>query len=482
MTENNVAPVEEQETEGTDEPTKGILERTWDFLASVPSATVLIFVIAIASIAGSLIPQEGMYSDWRPPQDFYPAKYGPFWGALLFKTGMTRMYTSWWFLTLLFTFGASLVVCSLERFIPLWKAVQRPNTEPPASFVKHLKHRFEVVATGENPLAALAAQLKAKRYTVILKGDRLYADKGRWGRWGPYITHIGLLLILIGAMLKAVPGAYFEQSIWVRDGATVKVPGTNWYILSEQFVVDYYDNGQPKSYTTHAVVIEDGQPVKETTITMNEPLWHNWVELYQSSYRQEFGKATVALMERNSSTILGTFEVDLIQPDQVYQVGGYEITVKDYYPDFGLDEKGRPTSKSSEAVNPGLVFNLKGPDGKTFINWYFPLYPEMEFDPNTPVRLMTADLGISSTTGLKVKKDLGIPVIYGGLLIVTLGVCFTFYMAHRRYWALVDGARVAVGGWTNRNHSTLRNEMAALATLLDPTTNPSADPMEGEER
>lgn len=487
MEEQGVTPAEviqeEEAAQEPERPSKDLLEKTWDFFASVPVAVVLIFVIAAASVAGSLIPQEGMYGDWRPPQDFYPWKYGPVWGNFLFKTGMTRMYTSWWFMTMLFMLGASLVVCSLERFIPLWRAVQRPNPTPPESFVKHLKNRFEVpVSDKAKPLAALAGALKARRYTVIEKDGRLYADKGRWGRWGPYILHIGLILVLAGAMMRAIPGAYMDQFLWVRDGEIAKVPGADWYVRNDQFRVEMYDSGMPKSYETDAVVIDGGAEVAKKTIAMNIPLAHKSVELYQSSYKRELGKATVALVERQGGKTVGTFEMNLVQPEAMYTVGDYKVKVKDYFPDFAI-ENNKPVSRSSEIQNPGVVLDVITPDGKSYANWYFVLYPQMEFDNTTPIKLQTVDMAETYTTGLKVKKDLGIPVIYLGLLITSLGACLTFYLAHKRFWALVEGGKVVVGGWANRNQGGFQTDMALLAKKLDPSTAAKFDlMMEGEER
>lgn len=477
------AALEESEAPEPEKPSKHWLDATWDFFASVPVGVFLIFIIAAASVGGSLISQEGMYGDWRAPAEFYPFRYGPFWGNLLYKTGMTRMYTSWWFMSLLFMMGASLIICSLERFVPLWNAVQRPNIAPPEAFVKHLKSRFEYKpAAGVDPLAPLATALKAARYTVIQKDGRLYADKGRWGRWGPYILHIGLLLVLAGAMVRVFPGAYMDKFVWVRDDTIVKVPEATWFVKNEKFTVETYENGQPKSFRTEAVVLEaDGTEAKRAAITMNNPLAYKWVELYQSSYKRELGKAVVQLTERKTGTKVGTFDLDLHQPERQYTVGSYTVKVNEYYPDFGL-EGGKPVSRSSEINNPGVVLEVIGPDGKAYKNWYFVAYPEMEFDPTTPIKLTTADLTETMTTGLKVKKDLGIPIIWFGLFVTSVAVCITFYMSHRRYWALAEGGRVFVGGWTNRNQASFQSELQRLGHLIDPKTNPQKDETEGEER
>lgn len=464
-------------------PQKDLLDRTWDFFASVRVATVLLFLLAVASIGGTLIEQEGMYASSLPPEEFYPQRYGPVFGMLLLRTGMTHAYSSWWYLTLLFMIAASLVICSIERFVPLWRAVQRPNPAPDKEFVRRLRHGFTFPATGDAPYGELAAALKARRYLVIEQEGRLYADKGRLGRWGPYITHIGLLLVLIGAGMRALPGVYLEQFIWVRDGEIVKVPGSDFYVESLGFEVEYYETGQPKSYMTHTRVIDaNGNAVKTETIAMNEPLAHNRVELYQSSYYADYGQAEIALVDRQSGAEIDRFTLDLIQPDRVYTVGGYRLELVSYFPDFGIDEDGQPATRSSRVHNPGLVLQVTPPDADPFTTWFFPLYPGVEFDDTTPVRFVTQDVTTVYTSGLQVKKDLGLPVIYIGLLVMTVGVFATFYIAHRRYWAFTEDGQVVVGGWTNRNQGSFERETLQIAHHLDPERYALADEMEGEER
>jgi len=156
--------------------------------------------------------------------------------------------------------------------------------------------------------------------------------------------------------------------------------------------------------------------------------------------------------------------------------------VQAYYPDFGLDADGKPTTRSSRVSNPGMVLEVTPPDGEPFTTWFFPLYPAMEFDATVPVKFDTLSIDTVSTSGLKVKKDLGIPVIYLGLFVVTLGAFTTFYIPHRRYWAFLEDGLVIVGGWTNRNQGSFERETRQIAHLLDPERNADGDELEGEER
>lgn len=465
-------------------PQKDLLDRTWDFFSSVRVATILLFVIAVAAIGGTLIEQEGAYSSWKLPADYYPERYGPVLGTFLLVTQMTRMYSSWWFLTLLFMLGASLIICSIERLLPLWRTVLHPDPTPDPRFVKGLKQQITARPSDEAaPLAALAAALRGRRYLVIERDGRLYADKGRLGRFGPAITHVGLILILLGGMMRALPGFYFEQMLWVKDGETIKVPNADFYVESERFEAEFYESGQPKSFKTYARILDGaGAELKRATIAMNEPLSFRRMALYQTSYRQEFDQAFIALSDRATGEEVGRITLDLVQPAERYEMAGHELRVLDYFPDFAFDQQGRPSSRSAAVNNPAIIYELRLPTGESFRGWYFIMYPEMEFDAQLPLRLQTTSMAMTATTGLMVKKDLGIPIIYLGLLVTTLGVFTSFYIAHRRCWALLEDGRLIIGAWTNRNRGSLARELAWLGHQLDPAANPLQPRMEGEER
>ena len=48
------------------------------------------------------------------------------------------------------------------------------------------------------------------------------------------MNHIGLIIVLIGALLRSVPGMYIDKVLWLREGETKEIPGTNGeYYLKE---------------------------------------------------------------------------------------------------------------------------------------------------------------------------------------------------------------------------------------------------------
>ncbi len=69
--------------------------------------------------------------------------------------------------------------------------------------------------------------LKKTNYNVKVEDGNVLAEKGRFSRWGPYVNHIGLIIFLFGAMLRFLPSMYVDETLWLRDGETKEIPGTD---------------------------------------------------------------------------------------------------------------------------------------------------------------------------------------------------------------------------------------------------------------
>lgn len=65
------------------------------------------------------------------PAEYYKQEYG-FLGQLYYQLGFNNLYGSWWYMILIASIGISLVICSLDRVIPLYKALKARRKRHPS--------------------------------------------------------------------------------------------------------------------------------------------------------------------------------------------------------------------------------------------------------------------------------------------------------------------------------------------------------------
>src|SRR5579875_468151 len=226
---------------------KTIIDKIWNFFSSVKVGVWLIIITLIASALGTIFPQK-MYID-QPPEVYYQQEYGTL-GKIYYQLGFDDLYSSWWYLLLIAMIGISLVICSLDRVIPLYKALKAQKVTRHEGFLKRQRLFGVNSDAADKDLTLVKEQLQRKRYHIREENGNLLAEKGRFSRWGPYINHIGLIIFLIGTMMRFIPGMYVNENLWVREGETALVPetGEKFYIHNNKFILQTYDKNKDKTF------------------------------------------------------------------------------------------------------------------------------------------------------------------------------------------------------------------------------------------
>lgn len=455
-------------------------DMVWNFFSSVKVAIILIIITLIAASIGTIFPQEKFVPS-SDPAAYYEKQYG-LWGKWFHILGFSDMYNSWWFFTMVSLIGISLVVCSLDRVIPLYKALKNQQVRKSVDFLKRQRITAETTLTAaeaDEKLAKLEQALQSKRYQVKREGNALLAEKGRISRWGPYINHIGLIIFLFGVLLRYVPGWYLDETMWVREGEVKKVPELPYYVKNEGFDITFYDQKNvPKSkqdagpiaqkYETRAVLYEKDwdtgklKPVAKGSILVNHPLAYKDLRLVQADFRIGLLDALdLKLVDKESGKALGKFTVDLydLKPNQVFRVKDKEVVLLDYYPDFAL-ENNRPITKSPDPNKPAFVFEVreKG-QAKGERSWVISGQNLDELTKENRYAIDLAGMKMVDSTGLMVRVDKSLNVILFGGVICMIGLVMGFYWHHRRVWALVDDGRLYIGAHTNKNWYSLEREL-----------------------
>lgn len=484
------------------------LDRVWSFFSSVKVGVWLIVLTLLGAAIGSIFPQEEAFLT-PPGAGYYEERYG--WlGKMYYLLGFSRTYTSWWFQLLVVLLGTSIVIASLDRGIPLYKALKRQKPLRPVEFLRRQGVTYEAAlpyADGDADRAAKTADeveavLRKLRFRTNREGLGVLGEKNRWSRWGPYVNHLGLIIFLLIALVRTLPGFTMEEYIDILEGDTVRIGDTDYYIKNADFTVEYHENSGtnrsalvPSLFKTEAVVYECtarcgtsdpelAEALRGETL-VNHPLQFRGMSIYQYGYREtpQLRSVAVALRDKQTGEAYGKFTLRTVDPDLSYEAGPYKLRLHNYYPEFTLGANGEPATASAVRPNaPAYVFMITGPDlpqeGVSFI--YFPLETDklrfgqdrLNASVGTGERFEISADGMEDvevslyTSTIAVRKDLTVPYLLVGGAICMLGLVMGFYWQHRRIWVRIDGNRLTLGAHTNKNWHGMKSETARLLDAI----------------
>lgn len=470
---------------------KTIIDKVWNFFSSVKVGVWLILVTLVASAIGTILPQEMYIPQTMPAEQYYQDQYGWF-GKLYYQLGFNNLFSSWWYLLLMALIGVSLVICSLDRVIPLYKALKAQRVTRHEGFLNRQRIFGISNHVNEEDLLKVKEKLKAKRYHIREENGDLLAEKNRFSRWGPYVNHIGLIIFLIGGMLRFIPGMYVDKVLWVREGETKVIPETNgeYFLKNNQFIKQDYNKNKdnkafeatidrvgmiPKNYQSNVTLYKVAKgtiigekpqlkKVEDFPIRVNHPLSFNGYSLYQVDYKlNELNTMTFTLINKQTNQPYGDLTINLFNPKDRYDLGnGYSVEVLSYFPDFEFSKSGEPTTKSRIPNNPAFVFRMKAPDQPKGETSFVAIKQTIEPFGNNEYKMKFKGIGTKNVSGLTVRKDSTIWVIILGGIIFMIGVIQGAYWNHRRIWIQRKNGEIWMAAHTNKNWYGLTREIEAI--------------------
>ncbi|MDB9511722.1 cytochrome c biogenesis protein [Kamptonema animale CS-326] len=420
-------------------------------LADLRLAIILLLAIAIFSISGTIVEQGQPVQFYQANYPEHPALFGFLTWKVLLILGLDHVYRTWWFLSILILFGTSLTACTFTRQFPALKAARRWKFyEEPRQFEK-LALSAELETSSLNSLAEL---LQKHSYRIFREGDTLYARKGIVGKIGPIIVHASMLIILAGAIWGTMTGFLGQELVASGDifqiknitdagpWAEAQIP-KDWGLRVNRFWIDYTPDGNiDQFYSDLSVLDEEGKEVDKQTIYVNKPLRYRGVTIYQA----DWGIAGVRVRINKSPVLqLPMAQLDTQGKGRIW---GTWIPTK---PDLSAG-----VSLLAKDLQGTLL--IYGSDGK--------LLTTVRAGMATEVNgvMLTIDEVIGST-GLQIKADPGIPLVYTGFGLLMLSVMMS-YVSHSQIWALQKGDRLYIGGRTNRAQVTFEREIVEILDKL----------------
>ncbi|MDO8426042.1 MAG: cytochrome c biogenesis protein ResB [Deltaproteobacteria bacterium] len=446
--------------------------KVWYFFNSLKLTLSILITLAIVSIFGTVVEQ-------NLPIEDYLSNYGEKWTKAILYLRLNDMYHSYWFTALLAMLATNIIVCTFERFPPKWKSLLNHKSEKFDSKLieKFTNHQtFSVAAAPDAVKERVVSAFKKKRYGIISSGGdgewRLYAWKGRIGRLGSDMTHISLLLILLGAIVGSFAGYKDFRAIFV--GGDVTVPNEGFKLKLDKFWIDYYDSGQIKQYNSLVTVIEGGKEVLQKQIWVNEPLYYKGIRFYQSSYGTAWNRveeAQVALKLKNRDNPGDPVAVKW-QELKAMPGSPYSVKLVSYSADFAYDEKTNTVfSKSAEANNPAVQLEIYNGEKLVSTPWLFLKYPGIfPAIPNSDVDMVFLDFRGTMYSGLSINKDPGTNIVWAGTIVMGFGFILAFFVYHRRVWIIVRNtgrsSEVKLGGTINKNNFVFEKELKEIVEAV----------------
>jgi cytochrome c biogenesis protein len=277
-----------------------VLRNLWRRLTAMRTAIVLLFLLALAAIPGSLLPQRSL-SQNAVGQYFVDH---PDLAPLLDRLYLFDVFSSPWFAAVYLLLFISLVGCVVPRAVEHARALRADPPPAPRHLVRlpdSSSARTALPADGA--LDVVEEELRVRRFRVVRRQRNgvaeLSAERGYLKEAGNLLFHLSLLGLLLGLAGGKLWG--YEGSIVVTEGqgfcnsfqqydtysAGALVDSADLAPLCvdlDQFEAQYEPNGTAASFTADIGFGAPGEDARSRTIGVNNPLRVDGTRVYVTGH------------------------------------------------------------------------------------------------------------------------------------------------------------------------------------------------------
>lgn len=465
--------------------TESILSRFLSLLCSVRFGIVMLILLGLACLIGMLIMQQNVEGFERYFAELTPAErtvYG--------KLGFFDIYHAWYFNSLIAILSLNIILSSIDRFPKTWMYVSKPVLTPPLRWLKdqNQTNSFSIEGKDKLDVAEKIAQTFDKSgwktQSISEKNGRtfVFAQSGRWNRFGYLAVHVGLLTIFLGGFLTSqfghtgtMPLTPGQTSDLIYDTAfnldqiqqvTKKLP---FEIICTDIQQKLIKNDGSISasntidWLTRIQIKDEGQ-THEALVQMNRPFDYRGYRFFQASF-VSIGRArniTVRLTDESGKTQ----DVSIQRDGSTTLENGTNIRFVDFRGNFSLGKENLNEDTTS-FPNPGAILQVTQPNGTPQTAYAFNeqmagIPVADKFIGGYKFKLIDFEK-VSEQHILSVQRDPGANFVYLGFIILSLTLIAVFFFSHQRVWAAIEEISankfdITIGGNTNRNQSSFEEK------------------------
>lgn len=407
-------------------------QRFFKLVADLRFSICLLLLIAFSSIIGTVIEQNQSIETYKVSYPLNNPILGFLSWDIILKFGFDHIYKTWWFIFLIALFGISLLTCTTIQQIPELKIARRCQffrTNQPFQKLK--------ISTGLKSanINRLIFKIKESQYSIFQQKNIIYCYKGLIGKLAPIIVHFSMILVLLGSVIGSLNGFNAQEIIpktetfhiqnVLSSGYFASIPKTAarindfWITYSEEKTINQF-------YSNVSILDKTGNEILQKTLYVNLPVTYDHITFYQTDW------TLLALrLKRNTSNIITQYPlINFIDDKNKIWISWVPAN-----------------SKLSEGFSL-LIENLQG---------YCSIYDKFgrfignielneSFNEISPLTFVD----VISCTGLQIKIDPGLPLIYSGFAFLMIST-LTSYITYSQIWVVDDSKTIHIGGNTSRS-------------------------------
>jgi cytochrome c biogenesis protein len=492
----------------------GLLRWMWRQLTSMRTALILLFLLAIASVPGSVLPQRGT----NPLRVDQWLDQNPTTGPVLDRLGFFDVYASPWFAAVYLLLFISLIGCVLPRIRQHARSMRAmPPPAPRRMSRLPMSVEFTVPADADSTLASAEQFLRGRRWrvrtgeTATESSAWVAAEKGYLRETGNLVFHLALLFVLLAVAVGGLLG--WKGNVIVREGegfANTLTQYDAWgggrlvdpsalapfSFTLDSFTVDFErgeaQRGAPRLFEADVTYREDpsAEPVS-TTIAVNHPLDVDGAKVFLVGH----GYAPRFVVRDSTGDVVFDDTVVFLPQDGNFTSTGV-VKVPDATPSLGLNGLFLPTAALTEELGPHSTF--PGPDYPAVFLSAFS--GDLGLDSGSPQSVYTLDTSAMTQLGLEslipgdtwalpegagsveftgferwssfqIAQDPGKELALLASMAAIAGLMLSLFVRRRRLWVKVvavdgGGTLVQVAALGKTETADLTDDVTALADHL----------------
>ena len=405
-------------------------QRFFRSLADLRFAIAILLIIASFSIIGTVIEQDQSIEIYKLNYPLTNRVFGFLSWDIILRFGLDHVYKTWWFISFIVIFGISLLTCTILQQLPALKISRRCQFFRTPQQFQRLKISTQLSTSNFH---RLLAKIKETQYSIFHQKNIIYAYKGLIGRIAPIIVHFSMILILIGTIVGSVNGFKAQEIIpktetfhiqnILSNGQVTLIPKVStrvndfWITYTKQTTINQF-------YSDISILNVDGNEIDRKTIYVNSPAQYRGINYYQTDWNL----------------------IGLRIEDQDSKILQYPLV------NFGNSKNKIWITWIPKTLNfdAGIILLMDNLQGYCSIyNEFGEFLGNLELNERLTSTFPITLVDILSSTGLQIKTDPGIPLIYTGFFFLMLSTLIS-YITYSQIWVIQDNNKIFIGGTTTR--------------------------------